>query len=147
MIVHSVSSNVQVRQLEGGQVVRGKPLVESFGKSRPLTLSGNCNRLHDNISFFCFLYIFQLEGAQMLGVKMVCANLEGANLKGANFEVMSFHWVYLCFLKMANFDEIFYHITPCVIDSTGSCRQPSQSRRCEPERCCAGGEHHGRDQP
>ena len=83
----------------------------------------------------------------MLGVKMVCANLEGANLKGANFEVMSFHWVYLCFLKMANFNEILFHITPCVIDSTGSCRQPSQSRRCEPERCCAGGEHHGGDQP
>ena len=83
--------NVQVRQLEGCQVVRGKPLVESFGKSRPLPLSGNCERLYDNISLICFYYIWyvscQLEGAQMLGVKMVCANLEGANLKGANFEV------------------------------------------------------------
>ena len=51
----------------------------------------------------------------MLGVKMVCANLEGANLKGANFEVMNFHCAYFCILKMAKFEEILFHITPCVI--------------------------------
>ena len=69
-------------------------------------------------SFASITYIYvscQLEGAQMLGVKMVCANLEGANLKGANFEVMNFHCAYLCILKMAKFEEILFHITPCVI--------------------------------
>ena len=72
---------------------------------------------------------------------MVCANLEAANLKGANFEVTisQSHSKYTSSSKLCT--PVFQ------IDPPGSRWEQGKPGGGELEGCCAGGKHHGGDQP